>query len=123
MTEAELYEFLNDTVSVIMDAWTLFITVLFGYLVCAYTVGKRLSFLHSAALSIVYSIFSFMSAFSLYGAAKRISDVSERYPGYLQTREETHFLGALSVGIVLFIWLISVIYMISENRKKVRDAT
>ena len=122
MTEAETLGFLNDTLATVNDNWMMFITVFFAYIVCVYVAGRKLSFVQALALTAAYSIFSLISVFAIIGSGRRLMQYADKYPGILPSVERVEFMFRVSFFLLLFIWLISVIYMVSENRKRDGDA-
>ena len=118
MSEGEFFEFLNSSVGVTSDSWAAFITGFFAYIICAYLVGRKISPIQSAALTTAYSIYTALHILTIFYVLERIGSVGSRHSEFYPQHERAEFFAYTSVSLMLFVWLMSVIYMISENRKK-----
>jgi hypothetical protein len=118
MTE---YEFLDYQVSigaVVNDSAVSFITVFFAYVVCAYLVGSKISFLQSAGLTFVYSVYSLLTIFGLGNNIAQLRELAIKYPEFY---DDLDTLLAFLVGgplALISAWLMSVVYMFVENGKR-----
>ena len=77
MTEAELIglsqEFWSHTISLL----TVFITLLSGYLVVAYLVGKKLTFFQVSIVSVLYISLSSLVLFAVYAFTARATETAQ----------------------------------------------
>ena len=83
----ELIDLLNSTVSAMVAAFTLYLTMLSAYLVTAYVVGKNLTRDQLLIITIVFLVAVEMFAVGTFGVARRaawtskeLSSVSPDYP-------------------------------------------
>ena len=118
MTEGEFYEFLNGHVAITGDTWASFITVFFAYIICAYLVGRKISPIQSIALTTAYTAYSLLQLVTVYFVLERIGEIGARHTEFYPQYERAEYFAIGSVTLMAFVWLMSVIYMASENRKR-----
>ena len=118
VNEGEFFEFLNGTVGVVMDTWATFITVFFAYVVCAYLVGRKISYIQSAALTLAYSVYTILQLLTVYFSLERIGEVGARYSEFYPDHERAAYFSVASVSLMSLIWFMSVVYMVNENMKR-----
>ena len=118
MNEGEFFEFLNGHVSIVNDTWASFITVFFAFIICAYLVGRKFSAVQSIALTTAYSFYSFLQLITVYFVLERIGQVGARHAEFYPQFDRAEYFAIGSVVLMAFVWLMSVVYMASENRKR-----
>ena len=72
MTEYEVIDALNSTMA---NAWTVSqygLTIITGYLLIAYFIGKKLSFFQASFVSIVFVVMHAMNIVSLIGISQKV---------------------------------------------------
>ena len=121
MSEGEFYDFLNGHVGITGDTWAAFITVFFAYIICAYLVGRKISPIQSIALTAAYTFYSFLQLITVYFVLVRIGEVGARHSEFYPQFDRAEYFAVGSVSLMAFVWLMSVIYMVSENRKRSTD--
>ena len=118
MTEAEFFEFLNDSVAVATGSLMGFITVLFGYLLCAYFVGRKLTLIQLVSVTLAYSIFATINVVSIHYSMSRIGEIGAKYSQFYANSDTAELLSLVMPSLVGFVWFMSVVYMVSEYRKR-----
>ena len=116
------YEFLDYSLGVgtnVSDNAMSFVTVLFAYIVCAYLVGRKITLLQSLGLTLVYSIFSLLTILGIFSTIEEFSKIVLQYPEYGADHDTLKLYLYGGPGSLLFAWLLSVVYMVGENRKLV----
>jgi len=73
MTEYELVDALNGNMSAMMSSQALFLSVLFAYLLAAYTVGSKLTQFQAVFISLVFLIFTLAGSSALAAMSNEIS--------------------------------------------------
>ena len=97
MNEFEVVELLNGITSNIIANQALFITVLTGYLVIAYTVGAQLTTYQVVFINIAFIIFSISGIQSIAG----MMGLMTNYVGeYVQLRDELEVADTVGTHIV-----------------------
>ena len=116
MTEYELVDAMNGTVSAMMSSQGLFLSVLFAYLLAAYTVGSKLTQFQAAFISLVFLFFtlagssamaSMSNEVSYYGSAIadiRGSDVGGGIPANLVAPMLVLVRLLMATGALYFMW-------------------
>ena len=114
------YEFLDYSLGVgtnVSANAMSFVTVLFAYIVCAYLVGRKITALQSVGLTLVYSIFSLLTILGIFSNIAEFYQVVLQYPEYSSGHDSVRLYLYGGPGSLFVAWLLSVIYMIGENRK------
>ena len=73
MTEYELIDALNGNMSAMISSQALFLSVLFAYLLAAYTVGSKLTQFQVAFISLVFLIFALAGSSALAAMSNEMS--------------------------------------------------
>ena len=71
MTEYEILDGISNFTAVGLDALMAYLTVTSGYLIVAYLVGRSLTKLQNATISVLFFVMSLMFVFSAFGAFTR----------------------------------------------------
>ena len=71
MTEYEILDGISNFTAVGLDALMAYLTVTSGYLIVAYLVGRSLTQLQNATISVLFFVMSLMFVFSAFGAFTR----------------------------------------------------
>ena len=121
MNEAEFFEFLNDSVTVANDNLMTFVTVFFAYMLCSYFVGQKLTLVQVIALTLAYTILSISSVLTLHYTLSRIGDLGAKYPQFYPNSDRAELFSYAMPSLIVFVWLMSVVFMVSEYRKGVHE--
>jgi hypothetical protein len=108
MTEYELADLMNGMTSNIAAAQAIFLSVLFAYLIVAYTTGKSLTRYQVAFINFVFILMASLGTFSQMNNLVVISEwgvESTRLRGVEGMREEMTFV-AKSVFILIRVFLV-----------------
>jgi hypothetical protein len=116
MTEYEFLDFVTSSVDVITQNGFNFISIFFAYLVCAYLVGSKLSRVQAIALTIAYTIYLSFIVMTIITTLERVIGVAAASAPEMIARFEIMQIAGPS--LLSFIWIISIIYMFSENWSK-----
>jgi hypothetical protein len=73
MTEYELTDAINSSMSVYASTFTLYLTVISAYLIAGFMAGDRLSKQQFIIISVLFFFASGLTVFALYGAGARIT--------------------------------------------------
>jgi hypothetical protein len=107
----------------LMKSWYMdFITVFFAYVVTGHLFGGSLSRSVAMAVTVIYSLFSFVTFITLIGstlyATDLIGGMNSSYPDAVLRTEPATFLGlTLTLGPLLIAWLARIIYLHAVVRK------
>ena len=66
MNEYELTDMLNSTVDLLIDTFSLYLAVTSAYLVCAYSVGSRMTTFQSLAVSVLYFVSATVATIAIF---------------------------------------------------------
>lgn len=116
MTEYEMIDITTALTGNMLAAQSLFLTVLFAYLLVAYIVGKRLTMFQAAFVSFIFLVVSLAATNGVYSMAQdaldlgyRISDLRGEAPASLSAAPTT-LLGIfggrvlMTLGALYFMW-------------------
>lgn len=111
MSHYELLDSLSTQRSIISNDLAVFMTALFAYLSAAYFVGARLSRFQAASVSVLYSILALYIIFGLIDSQLTHAKIS-----YAITGEDISFVSLLTLGILLSVWVFSIVLSIQARR-------
>ena len=108
---SELMEILFLAFSATMEAFALYLTILFAYLAAAYFAGRALSRFQVISLSVIYSIVLLITIFSHLLVSEGLLEVSRA----LTDRDFSPFVYVLS-SFMFMSWPLSLFFM-AQSRK------
>lgn len=77
MTEYELTDAINSTMSVYSGAFTLYLTIVSAYLIAGFVAGDRLTKDQFVIVSVLFFFASGLAVFAMFGAGTRIVYVAD----------------------------------------------
>ncbi len=126
MTEFEFLTYAQGVGSAASESAMAYITVFSAYVVSAYLAGREMSLIQSIGLTFAYSVFSLLTIFSIFTAILGFAEIASKYPQYINNPQEVKIYLA-GPSCLLLTWLMSVLFMISQNSKRTKieldDAT
>ena len=125
MTEYEYIDTVNSSVDVMSGMIFDFTSVFFAFVICVYIVGSKISKVQAVAISLAYTVFLFFNVVGVYQTLHRLLGVAENYGDVSMTARLVTFEIAAPL-LLVFIWLGSLIYLVTESRKgtdEKQDAT
>ena len=73
MTEYELTDAINSTMSVYASSFTLYLTIISAYLIAGFVAGDRLNSQQFLIISVLFFFASGLTVFAMFGAGTRIA--------------------------------------------------
>lgn len=116
MTEYEYLDFVTNSISLITDNGFNFISVFFAYVVCSYLVGSHITRVQAVAISSAYTLYLATVVMTSVTTLGRIIGASVEFAPESVARYE--FMQFAGPGLLAFIWLLSIVYMFTENAKR-----
>lgn len=114
MTEYEFQELLTGIGANTTDLTAVFISIFAAYMICAYTVGKKLNRFQLVAVTFTYSTFELFMVFLTYNNLVRMGAIVSSYYGSEDVTLSRFYL--LGPGILILAWLISIIFMMQTRK-------
>ena len=102
MTEYELVDALNGNMSAMMSSQALFLSVLFAYLLAAYTVGSKLTQFQVAFISLVFLIFALAGSTGLVAMSNEMS----YYRAAIAAIRDSDVRGGTPVNLVVPVFIL-----------------
>lgn len=78
MTEYELSDVLNSTVSVLVETFSVYLAATSAYLICAYIVGSRMTRFQCFIISTLYVVAAGTGAFAVFFQASHAADIARQ---------------------------------------------
>lgn len=78
MTEYELLDVLNSTVSVLVETFSVYLGATTAYLICAYIVGSRMTRFQCIIISTLYVVSAGVGAFAVFFQASHAADIARQ---------------------------------------------
>ena len=106
-----------------VDILSFSVTILFAFLATAYFVGKNLTQFQFVAISILYSLFMWITIFIYYGlsnvALNTYAFLEPHLPGWVQESDPLPFAANLTLAIIMIefaAWMLSIYFMNHSRR-------
>jgi hypothetical protein len=128
MTEYELIDSYHSAVASWLGTVSLFVSILFAYLVTAFLVGRRLTRSQLVTASGLYTLMSAFCLLALYQTnvrmvqfAREILAINPERSFLLGTVESPSRASIVPVGILLIAFAGGIIFMVQERRGLAKD--
>ena len=107
MSNYEVVQLILTYRAAVVDDLTLFISILFGFLVVSYLVGAKLSRVHFVGLCVVYSTFALLLILGIVGVQVELR------PAFAALEYELPPVVYVLPTVLIVSWLLSLAYSIS----------